>query len=134
MKKQCCLIGDQKCLIWVFLCKNFKKLLSYFKSAPSNLSNSKIKKKKKPKLRTENASFGYFWAKILKSNCHIWNQHHQICLIQKFHEKNKNTLISDQKCLIWVFLGKSFKKLLSYLKLAPSNLANCKTLRKNKNA
>ena len=91
-------------------------------------------KKKKPKLRTENASFGYFWAKILKSNCHIWNQHHQICLIQKFHEKNKNTLISDQKCLIWVFLGKSFKKLLSYLKLAPSNLANCKTLRKNKNA
>ena len=28
----------------------------------------------------------------------------------------------EEKCLIWVFLGGSFKKLLSYLKSAPLNL------------
>ena len=28
----------------------------------------------------------------------------------------------DHKCLIWVFLGKNFKKLLSYLKSASLNM------------
>ena len=51
--------------------------------------------------------------------------------------------IFDQKCLIWIFLfknalfgyfwGRILKILLSYLKSAPSNLSNCKILRKNKN-
>ena len=27
---------------------------------------------------TKNAWFGYFWARILKIYCHIWNQHPQI--------------------------------------------------------
>ena len=31
-----------------------------------------------------------------------------------------------QKCLILVFWGQKFQKLLSYLKLAPSNLSNFK--------
>ena len=31
--------------------------------------------------------------------------------------------IFDQKCLIWVFLGQNFEKLLSYLKPSPSNLS-----------
>ena len=35
--------------------------------------------------------------------------------------------IFDQKCFIWVFLGKKFKKkLLSYLKSVPLSLSNCK--------
>ena len=33
----------------------------------------------------------------------------------KILRKNINILIWDQKCLIWIFLGSSFKKLLSYL-------------------
>ena len=33
---------NQNCLIWLFFCKSFKKLLSYLKSTPSNLSNIKI--------------------------------------------------------------------------------------------
>ena len=32
-----------------------------------------------PKIATKNALFGYFWARILKYYCHIWNQHPQIC-------------------------------------------------------
>ena len=34
--------------------------------------------------------------------------------------------IFDQKCLIWVFLGRNLKITLLYLKSAPSNLSNCK--------
>ena len=37
--------------------------------------------------------------------------------------KNKNAEVLDKKCLIWVFLGKNFKKLFSYLKSAPSNFS-----------
>ena len=47
---------------------------------------------------------------------------------------NENAYISDQKCLIWVFLDKNWKKkLLSYVKSEPSNLSICKILRKNNN-
>ena len=35
-------IWDHKCLIWVALGWNMKTILSYLKSAPSNLSNYKI--------------------------------------------------------------------------------------------
>ena len=74
---------DQKCFIWVFSNKNvsfgyfcgriLKMLLSYLKSAPSNLSNCKIlqKKTKIPKFGTKNALYEYLWARILKNYCHI---------------------------------------------------------------
>ena len=71
---------DQKCLICVFYGWNFKKLLSDLKLAPSNLSDCKVSPKAKmSKYGTKNALFGYFWARILKYYCHIWNQHPQIC-------------------------------------------------------
>ena len=93
----------------------FWKLLSYLKSASSNLSIRRISRKTKmPKLRTENALFEYFWARILESCCHIWNQHLRISATAKFCEETnmpkfgtKNALLGifDQQCLIWVFLG-----------------------------
>ena len=45
-----------------------KKLLSYLKSAPSNVSICKIsqKKQKMPKCGTKSALFGYFWSRILE--------------------------------------------------------------------
>ena len=46
-------VKKQKCLIWVFLGSNFKELLSYLKSAPSNLSNCNISWK------NENAEIWY---------------------------------------------------------------------------
>ena len=52
--------------------------------------------------------------------------------ICKILRKNKNAYVLDQKYLLWVFLGWGFKKLLSYLKLAVSNLSICKILWKNK--
>ena len=67
----------------------------------------------------KSALFAYFWARILKKYCHIWNQHLQIIIIVKFSKKQKclnlrpkmpHLGIFDQKCLIWVFLGKIFRK------------------------
>ena len=81
--------------------------MSYLNLAPSNLSIWKssrknknatlkflnlqkfCKKMKMPKLGNKSALFGYFWAKLLKNYCHIWNQHPQICLFPKFREKKK---------------------------------------------
>ena len=64
-----------------------KKLLSYLKPAPSNLANWEIsqKKNKLSTFGTKNTLFGYFWA--WKNDCHIQNQHPQICLIGNFHKK-----------------------------------------------
>ena len=94
--------------------------MSYLKSAPSNLSICKIwQKTKMPKFGTKNALFGYFWARILKNYCHIWNQHLRISVIAKFCEETKmpkfgtkNDLLGifDQECVIWVFLGKNVLK------------------------
>ena len=71
------------------------------------------------KFGTKSASFGYFWARILKNYCHIWNQHLRISVIAKFCEETKmpkfgtkNDLLGifDQECVIWVFLGKNVLK------------------------
>ena len=49
----------------IFRLKFLKKLLSYFKSAHSNLSNCKIlQKNKMPKFETKNALFRYFWGEF----------------------------------------------------------------------
>ena len=64
--------GSKNALFKYFGLAFEKKLLSYLKSAPSNLSHCKIlQKKEKPKLGTKNALFRYFWAKTLKSCCCI---------------------------------------------------------------
>ena len=55
-------------------------------------------------------------------------------IMPKFGTKNVLLGIYDQECLIWVFLGYKFKKLLWHLRSAPWNLSNCKILWKTKNA
>ena len=66
-----------------FWVRILKKLLSYLKPAPSNLSNCKMSQKSKnswiwgqilPKRGTKNAFFGYFWAEICKQYCNVWNK------------------------------------------------------------
>ena len=130
--------------------------MSYFKSVSLNLFNCKIlwtnqnakiwdQKCYFRVFLTKNALFGYFFGKNLKKNyCEIWNQPLQFCLVAKYQEKTKmpkfetkNALLGifDQECPVWVFLGENFKKrLVSYLKSAPSNLSNCKIWQKSKTA
>ena len=74
---------------------------------------------KMPKFGTKSALFGYFWATILKNYCQIWNQHLWISVIAKLGKKQKCLHLGqkkpylgifDQKCFVWVFLGKNFEK------------------------
>ena len=73
-----------------------KKLLSFLKSAPSNLSISKILRKKKclnwRKFGNKSALFDYFCARLLKNYSRISNQHPQIYLFPKFPEKKMSKL------------------------------------------
>ena len=61
--------GNKSSLFYVFLGYNFKKLFSYLKSATSNLSISKITRKKMPKFWNKSALFsaylGYNFKKLL---------------------------------------------------------------------
>ena len=44
---------------------------------------------KMSKFATKSAFFGYFLARILNNNYHIWNLHLQISVITKFCEETK---------------------------------------------
>ena len=41
---------------------------------------------------TQNALFGYLGQEFKKNYCHIWNQHPQMCLFAKFHQKKKTKM------------------------------------------
>ena len=101
-KKTYLRIFDQICLFLAILGNKFRKLVVFLKSSSSNLSNGKVSLRNKNAsvwhqrclfwvFLTKNASFGYFWSRILKilmsylksapwnfSNC-------------KILQKNKNT-------------------------------------------
>ena len=49
------------------------------------------------KFETKNALFGCFWSIILKRYCHIWNQHHWICVTAKFCEETKIPEVGTKK-------------------------------------
>ena len=55
------------------------------------------------KFGTQNDFFGYFWARISKSYCYIWNQHPRICLIAKFCEKTKMLKFGTKNALFGYF-------------------------------
>ena len=98
--------------------------------------------------------FEYFWPTVLyldifglefkKNYCDISSQHLWICLIAKDCEIIKMPTFGTKSALFGYFWPKTlyldifglefFKKLLSYLKSAPSNLRYCKILWRNKNA
>ena len=84
------------------------------------------------KFRTKNVLFEYFWAGTWKNCCHIWNQYPQICLVANYHEITKMHKFATKSALFGYFGLEFKKKLLSYLKSAPSNLSICKISRKNK--
>ena len=99
--------GTKNALCWYFWIRILKKLFLYLKSAPSNLSNSKISRKNKllgleqkmPKFGFKNALFGYFWSKVSylsifglefkKKSSYNWNQCPWICIAAKFGAKVK---------------------------------------------
>ena len=124
------------------LLRKCEKLLLYLKSASSNLPKCKrLFKTKKSKFGTKNALFKYFWARIIKNYCYIWNQHPQICQIAKVREKmkmpkfgTKNVLfvyfwagIWKQYCHIWnqhpgICLSGKFREIMTKPKIGNENV------------
>ena len=75
------------------------------------------------KFGTKNTCFGYLWSGIVIVIFEINTL--EFVLLQSFMKKWK-FLNLGQKYLISIFLGKNLKKILSYLKSAPSNFSNRK--------
>ena len=77
------------------------------------------RKTKMPIFGSKNALLGYFWPKMpyfgifgqefQKYCCHIWNKHPQICLVEKFCEKNKKSKFGTQNVLFGYFWGRILK-------------------------
>ena len=106
------------------------------------------------KFRTKNAIFGYFWPKMpyfdifglefKKKTIVIFEiSAFELVRLQTFMKKQKCLNFGpkmpylgflEQKCLFGYFWARVFKKLLSYLKSAHSNLSICEISRKNNNA
>ena len=74
-----------------------------------------------PKFGTKNALLEYFWPKMpylgifgqelkKKNYCHIWNQHPQICLFAKFHEKTKMPKFGTKKVWFMYFWAGIWKQ------------------------
>ena len=77
------------------------------------------------KFGNKNALFGCFGQQFWKTI---------VIVIVRFGAKNKNPLVSDQKCQTCVFWRSNLSILLSYLKSAPANSPNYKISRNNENA
>ena len=60
-----------------------------------------------PKFGTKNTLFRYFWVRILKNYCHIWNQHLRICLTAKFCEETKMSKFGTKNAISGYFLTKN---------------------------
>ena len=85
-----------------YLWGRIRKPLSYFKSASSNLSNWKSDAKLL-NLGSKNLLLRFFWPKILKKYCHLWNHQPQMCLIRKFHKKKRNMFSFGTKNALFVY-------------------------------
>ena len=125
--------GNKNVLFGYFRARIGKKLLSYLKSAPSNLPNCRFcrtaklpkfcEKTKMSKFGTKMRDLGIFGTEFSKNYCHIWNQHLRIWLV----EKQKMSKFGTKSALFGYFWTRILKILLSYLKSASSNLFSWKT-------
>ena len=90
------------------------------------------KKKKSLNFGPKMCDSGIFGLEFEKKYCQIWNQHPRICLIAKYLEIMKMPKFGTKSVFLGYFLARILKKLLSYLKLAPSILSISENSRKNK--
>ena len=99
-------IFDQKCLIWVFLDKNFfkKNYCQIWNQHPQICLFAKYDKEiKMPKFGTKSALFWYFWAGIWQQYCHILNQQLRMCLTAIFCRKTETTKFGTKNALFGYF-------------------------------
>ena len=63
--------------------------------------------------------------------CHIWNQHPQICLFAKFHEKTRTPKFGTKNTWFEYF-GAGILKTIVIFEIGISNLSICRISRKTK--
>ena len=61
---------------------------------------------KMPKFGTKSSLFGYFWARILKNYCHIWNQDLRTSVTASFCEETKRAKFGTKSTLLGYFWPK----------------------------
>ena len=110
---------------------NFEKPSSYLKSEAYSLPYGKVWCKKQKSLNLG----------LKTSDLHILGLENIIVIFEisiidfallESLVRKQNPSILDQKCVAWVILGWNLKTISSYLKSAPSNLANHKIFPKTK--
>ena len=110
IRKKYCHIWNQRpwiCLVTTFGAK--LKILKFGTKSNSHLGIWKLREKIKMfKFWTQNTSIGYFWVRISKNCCHIWNQHPQICQLVKFREKTVMSKFGTKNVLFGYFWNKIF--------------------------
>ena len=111
---------------------NFKKLMSNFKSASSNLLKCYVssKNKKVLNLGPEIPYLGIFGLQFNKNYYQIFNQHTRICETIKFHPKRKKKNLGPKmlyfglwlECWKTIVIFLSFVQKLESLNLEPKNV------------
>ena len=126
-------IQDQKCFIWVFLpCDLKTKLLSFLKLTISDSSKYEVSIKiKKLSIQVQKCLIWVFLCCNLKKLWSYLNQHSQIDQNTKFQAKQKSFTFGTKNAIFeslyaTVFFPNLKRKLLLYLKSAPSNLSKFK--------
>ena len=136
-KWKCLNLGPKIPYLCIF---GLKFVNNIFIFASSNLSNRKVlwNNKKCLNLGMKMSTFftknAYFWAKILKNYCHIWNQNPRIGQTAKFREKMKMHKFGNKNTLCRYFWARILKNNLPHLKSEPLNLSNSKIFWKIENA
>ena len=124
MKKLKCLDLGPKMPYLGILGKIFRKTFVIFQIGTLKfvyLQNF-LKKQKFLNFGPKMPDLGILGLEFEKKYCHIWNQHSRIFVNAKFREK-KMPKFGIKNALFGYFWARIFKKILSYLKSAPSNLS-----------
>ena len=87
---------------------NFKKLMSYLKSASSNWLTCKVSSKNKNNLNlgTKIPYLGIFGLQLYKTYYQIFNQYRRICETIKFHPKWKKINLGPKMLYLGLWTGK----------------------------
>ena len=116
--------------VWDLLKWSLKKLLSYLKSAPSNLSKWKVSCKLKTQSANKMPYFGVSMSKCKKSVVIFEINSFEFAKMQSLLSNNRNQLRTN--FFVWDLLNQTLKKLLSYWELGTFEFEEMQSQMKNK--
>ena len=70
-----------------------------------------------PNTETKNALLGYFWTRVFKNYCHIWNKQPQTCTIAIFRKKKQNCINFGPKIPYLVIFGVEFENTVAIFEI-----------------